>query len=116
MRSSMRTGLSSTWRPIRNWYGPRAGIGSTSCKRASTRATMNRPRLRQRRLSRYWRGGLTARFLSRSRPANNEPWGNRRRPGVLAYPLHGLFESTEYVFYDALARAAQCDNFVQTEE
>jgi hypothetical protein len=26
------------------------------------------------------RGGLTARFLSRSRPANNEPWGNRRRP------------------------------------
>ena len=36
--------------------------------------------------------------------------------GVLAYPLHGLFESTEYVFYDALARAAQCDNFLQTEE
>src|SRR6202035_1741488 len=75
MRSSMRPGSSSTWRPIRSWYGPRAGIGSTSCKRASTRPTMNRPRLRQRRLSRYWRGGLTARFLSRSRPANNEPAG-----------------------------------------
>jgi PAS domain S-box-containing protein len=35
--------------------------------------------------------------------------GQPSEAGVLAYPLHGLFESAEYVFYDALARAAQCD-------
>src|SRR5271166_2088634 len=55
MQSSMRAGLSSTWRPIRTWYWPRAGIGSVSCKRASTRATMRPPSRRHRRLSRYCR-------------------------------------------------------------
>jgi hypothetical protein len=41
--------------------------------------------------------------------------GQPSEAGVLAYPLHGLFESTEYVFYDALARAAQCD-FASSEQ
>src|SRR5271165_1944601 len=57
MQSSMRAGLSSTWRPIRTWYSPRAGIGSVSCKRASTRATMRPPSRRHRRPSRYCRRG-----------------------------------------------------------
>jgi hypothetical protein len=41
--------------------------------------------------------------------------GQPSEAGVLAYPLHGLFESTEYVFYDALALAAQCD-FASSEQ
>ena len=41
--------------------------------------------------------------------------GQPLEAGVLAYPLHGLFESAEYVFYDALARAAQCD-FASSEQ
>jgi hypothetical protein len=41
--------------------------------------------------------------------------GQPSEAGVLAYPLHGLFESTEYVFYDAQARAAQCD-FASSEQ
>jgi predicted ATPase len=52
MRNSMNVGSSSTWRQIRTWYSPGAGIGSLSCRRASTRATTLPPLRRHRRLSR----------------------------------------------------------------
>src|SRR5918999_1499392 len=50
MRSSTRAGSSITWRPIRAWRSPRAGIGAASCKRASMRRTMlpRSPRPRRR--------------------------------------------------------------------
>jgi hypothetical protein len=54
----MRAGSSSTWRTIRiRSASPGAGIGSASCKRASTQETTRQPLRRHRRLSRCCRLG-----------------------------------------------------------
>ena len=78
MRSSTRAGSSSTWRAIRIWHSPRAGTGSASCRRASSRATTCPPSRRHRK---------------------------RRQTDCFGRRRSTIFELAEYHFYGALARA-----------
>ena len=71
---------SSIWQTIRIWRWPRAGIGSASCRRASSPATTRRP----------------------STP--------HRRRETLLWTSPSILEPAEYHFYAALARAALCDS------